>query len=102
MQRGDVDQVLGEVGAEVDDLKGPDDGVETGEREAEGGEVDLLDLDAGGDIDGGQQRLQFFEPLAVGVLHGGGLQDQAEVLTQAALDGVVEREVEDVRRSLCR
>ena len=48
LQRRDIDQVLGEVGAEVDDLKGSDDGVEAGKREAEGGEVDLLDFDAGG------------------------------------------------------
>ena len=47
LQRRDVDEVLGEVGAEVDDLEGADDGVEAGKREAEGGEVDLLDLDAG-------------------------------------------------------
>ena len=46
--------------------------------------------------DGGKKRLQFFEALAVGVLHRGGLQDEAEVLTKAALDGVVEREVEDI------
>ncbi len=48
LERLDVDEVLREVGAEVDDLKGADDGVETGKFEAEGGEVDLLDLDRGG------------------------------------------------------
>ena len=47
LERGDVDEVLGEVGAEVDDLEGADDGVEARELEAEGGEVDLLDLDGG-------------------------------------------------------
>jgi hypothetical protein len=31
----------------------------------------------------------------VGVLLGGGLQDQTEVVAQAALDGIVEREIED-------
>ena len=68
LQRGDVDEILGEVGAEVDDLEGADDGIEAGEREAEGGEVDLLDLDAGGGGYGGEKGLQLFETLAVGVL----------------------------------
>ena len=46
-------------------------------------------------VDGGKKRLQLLETLAVGVLHGGGLEDETEVLAQAALDGVVEREIED-------
>ncbi len=94
-QRGDVDQIRGEVGAEVDDLEGADDGVEAGEANAKGIEVDLLDFDAGRGVYGGKKRLQFFETLAVGVFHGGGLEDEAEILAQAALDGIVEREVED-------
>ncbi len=95
LERGDVDEVLGEVGAEVDDLEGADDGIEAGEVESEGGEVDLLDFDAGGGVDGGEQGLKLFEALAVGVLLGGALEDEAEVLAEAALDGVVEREIED-------
>ena len=95
-QRGDVDQALREVGAEVEDLERTDDGIEPGKLKSEGGEVELLDLDAGVGGDGGKQGLELLEPLAVGVLLRGGLQDQAEVLAQAALDGVVEREIEDV------
>lgn len=95
-QRGDVDEVLGEVGAEVDDLEGPDDGVETGNSEAEGCEVDLLNFKTGGGVDRGEKRLQLFKTLAVGVFDTGGLQDEAEILAKAALDGVVEREVHDV------
>jgi hypothetical protein len=34
------------------------------------------------------------EALAVGVFHGGGLEDDAEVLAETALDRVVKREVE--------
>jgi len=56
-QRGDVDEIRGEEGAEVDDLEGADDGVEAGSLDTEGGEVDLLDLDAGGGVDGGKKRL---------------------------------------------
>ena len=95
LQRRDIDQVLGEVGAEVDDLEGADDGVEAGEREAEGGEVDLLDFNAGGGVDGGEKSLQLFESLAVCVLDGRSLEDEAEILPEAALDGVIEREIED-------
>ena len=56
-QCGDVEEILCKVGAEVDDLKGADDGIEAGKLQAEGGEVDLLDLDAAGGVDGWQKRL---------------------------------------------
>ncbi len=42
LERGDVDEILSEVGAEVDDLEGADDGTEAGKLETEGGEVELL------------------------------------------------------------
>ena len=95
LQCGDVYQILREIGAEVDDLKGTDDGVEAGNVESECSKVDLLDLDAAGCVDGGQKGLQLFETLSVGVFHGGVLQDQTEVLAQAALDCVVEGEIEN-------
>jgi len=47
LQRGDVDQVLGEVGAKVDDLEWSDDRRETGKLQSVGGKIDLLDLNAG-------------------------------------------------------
>ena len=95
LEGGDVDKVLGEVGAEVDDLKGSDDWLDAGEFEAEGGEVDLLDLDAGVGGGGGKQGLKLFEALTVGVLLGGGLEEEAKVLAEAALDGIVEGEIKD-------
>ena len=95
LEGGDVDEALAERGAEVKDLEGADDGIDAGEFEAEGGEVDLLDLVAGGGVNRGEQSLELFEALTVGVLLGGGLEDEAEVLAKTALDGFVEGEVND-------
>jgi len=94
LQRGDVDQVLGEVGAKVDDLEWSDDRRETGKLQSVGGKIDLLDLNAGRAGDGRQKRLQLLKTLAVRVLLRGGLQDQAKILTKSALDSVIQREIE--------
>jgi hypothetical protein len=59
------------------------------------GQIDLLDGNGGRAGDGGEKLLELLEPLAVGGGDGGLLQDDAEVLAKAALDGVVEGEIED-------
>ena len=58
-----------------------------------------MDASAG---DGGKQRLELLHLLAVRALLRRGLQDEAEVLAQAARDGVVQREVEHRVRCLAR
>jgi len=50
----------------------------------------------------GKQRLELLHLLAVRALLRGGLQDEAEVLAQAARDGVVQREVEHRVRRFAR
>jgi hypothetical protein len=102
LQRRNIDEVLGQVGAEVLHLEWADDGVDAGEFEAVGGQVDLLHLNGCVASDGGQQSLELFELLAVRAPRGGGLQDESEVLPQAARDGVVHREVEYRVRRLAR
>ncbi len=86
---------MSEVGTEVDDLKWADDRIEAGKFETKGGEVNLLDFDAGGCIDCREESLEFFEALAVGVFDRGALEDEAEILTEAALNGIVEGKIED-------
>jgi hypothetical protein len=102
LQRRDVDEALREVGAEVFHLKRTDDGIKAGELEAEGGQVDLLHLDGCVARHGGKQRLELLHLLAVRALLRGGLQDEPEVLAQAARDGVVQREVEHSVRRFAR
>ena len=98
-QRRYIDQALGQIGAKVDDLERANNGIEAGKLEAERGEINLLNLDGGIAGDGWEQRLKLLKLLALGVLLRCGLQDQAEVLTQATGNRVVEREVKDgVRR----
>ena len=90
LEGGEVDEVLGEVGAEVFYLKGSDDGFDARKTKAVGGKVDLLDGVGGTAGYGGQERLQAFKPLAAGLTLAGALEDEAEVVLEAALDGVVD------------
>ena len=94
LEGGDVEDFLGEKGAEIDDLEGADDGIQSGELEAVGGEVNLLDGDGALAGDGGEKLLKLLEALAVGVLDGGVGEDDAEVLAETALDGVVQGEID--------
>ena len=94
LERGNVYKVLGKISPEIGHLERANDGLEAGKLESEGGKVDLLHLVAGLGGNRGQERLELLEALAIGVLLRGGLQDEAEVLTQTALDGVVERQVD--------
>ena len=93
-ERGDVYQILSEIGPEIDDLEWADDWIQARKLETEGREVNLLNLDACGCADGGKKRLQLFKTLAVCVLFGRTLQNDSEVLTETALDGIVQREIE--------
>ena len=77
-------------------------GFSPGELEAEGGQVDLLRFDGCVAGDGGKRRLQLLHLLAVRALLRRGLQDEPQVLAQAARDGVVQREVEHSVRRLAR
>ena len=71
LKRGDVDEVLGQVSAEVDDLEGADDGVQAGELQAVRRQVDLLDGNGRSGGHGGEKLLQLFQTLAVRGLDAG-------------------------------
>jgi hypothetical protein len=72
-----------------------------GNAKAFGGQIDLRRHFLGGEVDAGKQRLQLAQTRGAG---SGGLraaENDSQIRLQAALDGVIEREIDGLRGGRC-
>jgi hypothetical protein len=93
-ERSDVQQRPVERGANVGEAERADDGRKARNAEALRCKIDLLDGHLTLGFDGRQKILQLLKARAVHVSRVFGAEDVAEVVLQAALDRVVERQWE--------